>query len=260
MAIQTGENEQALRKILDMTRLISIVILIIHFYYYCYIAFAGWGLVSQFSDRLLGNIYNTGLFRSFHHSKLIALGFLAISLLGAKGRKDEKLSYKTAFAYIITGLLLYFFSYLFMLLPTDISSKAALYMSLTSIGFLLVISGGTLLSRIIKNRLNTKDIFNRENETFPQEERLLENEYSINLPARYRLKNKIRYSKINVINPFRGLLLLGSPGSRWGGEENPEKAILLFATSSRSISAKVLQCSYMTSSLMISQRLFTTPG
>jgi len=213
MAMQTGENEQALRKILDMTRLIAIVILIIHFYYYCYGAFAAWGLVSEFSDRLLGNIRNTGMFRHFHNSKLIALGFLAISLLGARGGKDEKLGYRTAFAYIITGLLLYFVSYLCMSLRMDVQEKAAVYMGVTSIGFLLVLSGGTLLSRIIKNKFNNKDIFNKENETFPQEERLLENEYSINLPARYLLKNKVRKSWINIINPFRAIMVLGTPGS-----------------------------------------------
>ena len=53
----TGENEQGLRKILDMTRLISIVILIIHFYYYCYIAFQSWELTAPLADRILGNIH-----------------------------------------------------------------------------------------------------------------------------------------------------------------------------------------------------------
>ena len=77
----------------------------------------------------------------------------------------------------------------------------------------MILSGGTLLSRIIKNKLNHKDIFNKENETFPQEERLLENEYSINLPARYHLKDKVRNSWINIINPFRALMVLGTPGS-----------------------------------------------
>ncbi|MGN6541453.1 MAG: conjugal transfer protein MobC [Ginsengibacter sp.] len=213
MAVQTGENEQALRKILDMTRLISIVILVIHFYYYCYAAFLQWGLSSTFSDRILGNIYRTGLFSYFTKSKLISLGFLMISLLGAKGRKDEKLNHKTAFAYIITGLLLYFFSYLSLLLKLPVQEKAMVYIGITSIGFLLVLSGGTLLSRIIKSKLNNKDIFNKENETFPQEERLLENEYSINLPARYKLKNKVRNSWINIINPFRAMMVLGTPGS-----------------------------------------------
>lgn len=213
MAVQTGENEQALRKILDMTRLISIVILVIHYYYYCYAAFQEWGLSSTFSDRILGNIYRTGIFSNFVKSKLIALGFLVISLLGAKGRKDEKLNYKTAFAYLITGLLLYFASYLSMMLQLPAQEKAIVYISITAIGFLLVLSGGTLLSRIIKSKFNNKDIFNKENETFPQEERLLENEFSINLPARYHLKNKIRNSWINIINPFRAIMVLGTPGA-----------------------------------------------
>jgi hypothetical protein len=213
MAMQTGENEQALRKILDMTRLISIIILVIHFYYYCYAAFREWHLVSGFSDKIMGNIHHTGLFSNFHKSKLFALGFLMISLIGAKGRKDEKLNYKTAFAYIITGTLIYFISYLSLYLKIEIVQAAIAYISITAVGFLLVLSGGTLLSRIIKNRLSDKDIFNTENETFPQEERLLENEYSINLPARYHLKDKVRNSWINIINPFRALMVLGTPGS-----------------------------------------------
>ncbi len=213
MAVQTGENEQALRKILDMTRLISILILVIHFYYYCYAAFQEWGLSSIFSDRILSNIYRTGIFSSFVKTKLIALGFLLISLLGAKGRKDDKLNYKTAFAYLITGLLLYFAGYLSLMFQLPVQERAIIYICITATGFLLILSGGTLLSRIIKNKFNNKDIFNKENETFPQEERLLENEYSINLPARYRLKNKIRNSWINIINPFRAIMVLGTPGA-----------------------------------------------
>ena len=213
MAIQTGENEQALRKILDMTRLISIVILLLHFYFYCYTAFKEWGFVSSFSDTILGNIHHTGMFSNFHKSKVFALFFLLISLLGAKGRKDEKLNHKTAFAYIITGVLIYFLSFLSLYLKADSTKVAIAYISISCIGFLLMLSGGTLLSRIIKNRLNNKDIFNKENETFPQEERLLENEYSINLPARYHLKDKVRNSWINIINPFRALMVLGTPGS-----------------------------------------------
>jgi len=211
--MQTGENEQALRKILDMTRLISIAVLVLHFYYYCYTAFEQWHFTVTLTDRLLGNIRNTGLFNNFHTSKLFALGFLTISLMGARGRKDEKLNYKTAFAYIITGLLIYFLSYLSLLLKMALTTAAMLYIGITAIGFMLVLSGGTLLSRVIQQKLNNKDIFNKENETFPQEERLLENEFSINLPAQYNLKGKTRKSWINIINPFRALMVLGSPGA-----------------------------------------------
>lgn len=213
MGMQTGENDQALRKILDMTRLISIVLLGIHFYYYGYTAFKYWELTSEFSDRILENIYKTGLLSNFHKSKFFALGFLLISLLGSKGRKDEKLQLKTALYYIMAGLALYFLSYLFLLTILDLPVKVLGYILFTSTGYLITLSGGTLLSRIIDKKLNSKDIFNRENETFPQEERLLENEYSINLPAQYYLKDKIRKSWINIINPFRSLLVAGTPGS-----------------------------------------------
>ncbi len=71
---------------------------------------------------------------------------------------------------------------------------------------------GTRLSRLLILKLGG-DIFNKDNETFPQEERKLENEFSINLPAQYYLKGKTRNSWINTINPFRGSLILGTPGS-----------------------------------------------
>ena len=95
--MQTGENEQGLRKILDLTRMISIAILFIHFYYYCYGAFRVWELRSVITDRLLQNIFKTGLFSNFNKSKVIALVVLTISLFGARGKKNERATFKTAF-------------------------------------------------------------------------------------------------------------------------------------------------------------------
>ncbi|PTS95664.1 conjugal transfer protein TraG [Pedobacter sp. HMWF019] len=211
--MQTGENEQALRKILDMTRLIAVILLSLHFYYYCYRAFLDWHLTSSFTDRVLGNIRNTGLLRNFHISKCWALALLVISLIGARGKKDEKMSFKTAFGYIITGLSIYFVSFLALHIPLPFTTVTIIYIGITSLGFLLILSGGTLLSRIIKGSLNNNDIFNSENETFPQEERLLEDDYSVNLPAIYNLRGKMRKSWINFINIARGVLVLGTPGS-----------------------------------------------
>src|SRR5436190_17495172 len=210
--MNTGENEQGLRKILDLTRMISIAVLLIHFYYYCYSAFQHWEIRSDITDRLLQNIYNTGLFSGFQKSKLIALIVLIISLFGARGRKNEKLGFKTAAIHISIGLILYFASYLIFNFISDKQDLALAYMGVTITGFILVLTGGTLLSRIISLRLNNS-VFNTLNETFPQEERLLDNEFSINLPARYNLKGKFRKSWINIINPFRALLIMGSPGS-----------------------------------------------
>ncbi|MNX58434.1 Type IV secretory system Conjugative DNA transfer [compost metagenome] len=153
-----------------------------------------------------------GLFHHFYISKTAALFLLLISLIGAKGKKNEKLKLSVALRQFIAGFIIYALSYLLLKLDAAPQVLAGLYMSITSIGYLLILYGGNLLSRIIQGRLDT-DIFNKLQETFPQEERLLENEYSINLPARYDLKGKIRKSYINIINPFRALLVAGTPGA-----------------------------------------------
>jgi hypothetical protein len=210
--MNTGEDLNGLRKIIDMTRLISIVILAIHFYSSCYLAFQQWHWTAAIVTRVVTNIAKTGLFRSNIKPKLAALLFLIISLIAAKGRKDEKIQLNSIIAYLLSGLLIYFISVLCFKLDVRPGLIAISYMGLTMTGYMLILTGGGLLSRLIKNGLN-KDIFNTENETFPQEERLLQNEYSVNLPAKYNLKGKVRNSWINFINPFRGILVAGTPGA-----------------------------------------------
>lgn len=210
--IGTGENEMGLRKTLDMTRFAAIFILLLHFYFYCYKAFEQWQLTNQITDRLLKNIIHTGLFNHVITSKLIALGLLVISLMGAKGKKDEKLQPKIIGWYIGIGLLFYFLGSSLLQLNYTVETITIIYMSVTSFGFLLILAGGNLLSRLIRVKLS-KDVFNQLNETFPQEERKIINPYSINLLAQYNLKGKYRNSWINFINPFRGLLITGSPGA-----------------------------------------------
>lgn len=209
---KSGDNELGLRKIMDMTRMISIVILLLHFYANCYGAFKSWHLTHPIGDKFLINLGRTGLFNSFHKSKLIALGLLLLSLLGTKGRKTDMLNYRISIAYLLTGLLLYFISALVLHIEASVEIISVIYMGITSLGYILIITGGALLTRIIKLKL-AGDTFNKLNESFPQEERLLQNEYSVNLPARYYLKGKLRASWINIINPFRGTVVTGSPGS-----------------------------------------------
>jgi len=212
MSSGTGENEVELRKMLDFTRLAAVIVLLLHFYYTCYAAFKEWKLTAGITDRLLLNIAHTGLFKEAYIAKLAALGLLVISLMGAKGRKDEKLQLKFAVGWLVIGLLFYFLSGVLFRLEIAAATIAMSYMAITGCGFLCILTGGTLLSRLIKVNLSG-DIFNELNESFPQEERNLTNEYSINLPAVYNLKGKPRRSWINIINPFRGLLVTGSPGA-----------------------------------------------
>jgi hypothetical protein len=213
MAIHTGENEQGLRGIIDLTRAFSFLVLFLHFYYFCGKAFASWGLTATLSDRIMIFLARTGMFNRFETSKWITLGFLLISLLAVKGKKEENLRARSALAMMGIGLVIYFGGYFCIFLDLGICALALLYMFLTLTGYILVLAGGTLLSRVVRTRITSSEYFNRANETFPQEERLLVNDFSVNLPATYRLRGKTRKSWVNIINPRRGLLVMGSPGS-----------------------------------------------
>jgi YWFCY protein len=171
--MNTGEDIQGLRKITDFTRLISIFILAIHFYLCCYTAFTQWNLTAEITDRLIANIAKTGLFKGIWKPKLAALLLLVISLIAVKGKKDEKIQHSTIVAYLLTGLLLYFVSILCLYLYAPPKIIAVSYITVTAIGYLLILTGGNYLSRLIRDGIN-KDVFNSENETFPQEERLLD--------------------------------------------------------------------------------------
>jgi hypothetical protein len=162
----TGENEMGLRKILDITRFSSIIILLLHFYFYLYSAFKEFGFTTIITDRLLKNTANTGLFNNLYTSKLLALALLFISIMGAKGKKNEKLNSKTIVIYMASGLFFYFSSQLIFELNAKDQIIALAYIVSTGIGYLLFLTGGSYLSRLIQVKLS-KDVFNSLNETFP---------------------------------------------------------------------------------------------
>lgn len=210
--MSTGENEQDLRKILDMTRWLSIGMLLLHVYYFCYGFFLQLGWHTAITDRLIQGIARTGLFTSVTTSKILALLLLLVSLLGAQGRKQEDIRTSSLLWLLLGGLVIYFASSLLLTLRLGIRVTTYSYISTCALGYTLVLTGGTRASRLIHSQTNP-DVFNERNETFPQEERLLQNEYSVNFTGSYRLHEKVRKSRINIINPFRGLLVTGSPGA-----------------------------------------------
>jgi general stress protein CsbA len=109
--MQTGENEQALRKIIDFTRLISIAILIIHFYLSCYPAFQVIGLTKPLVNHILLPLSKMIIFARVLYAKLAALILLMISLIGSKGKKDESIKSSRIFIYCLTGLIIIFYQY-----------------------------------------------------------------------------------------------------------------------------------------------------
>ena len=91
-------------------------------------------------------------------------------------------------------------------------ANAAFYILTLSAGYICLLMGGVWMSRLLKNNL-MDDPFNNENESFQQETRLIENEYSINLPTKFYYNKQWNNGFANVVNPQRACICMGSPGS-----------------------------------------------
>ena len=107
---------------------------------------------------------------------------------------------------------MFFLNWWLLELPLPHTADTVFYIATLSVGYICMLIAGTWMSRLLKNNL-MDDVFNTENESFQQETRLIENEYSVNLPTRFYYKKKWNNGWINVVNPFRASLVLGTPSS-----------------------------------------------
>ena len=207
------DDLRALGKVMDFMRGISVIFLLINCYWFCYEAFQEWHFTLGIINKILMNFQRTtGLFSSILWTKLFCVVFLALSCLGTKGVKEEKITWKKIWAVLFSGFVFFFLNWWLLALPIGKIGAASLYIFTLSIGYICLLMGGVWMSRLLKNNL-MDDVFNTENESFMQETRLLENEYSVNLPTRFYYKKKWNNGWINVVNPFRASMVLGTPGS-----------------------------------------------
>ena len=207
------DDLRALGKIMDFLRAVSIILAIMNVYWYCYEAMHIWGVTIGVVDRILINFNRTGgLFHSILYTKLFSLLLLALSCLGTKGVKAEKMSWSKIWSVLAVGFCLFFLNWWILLLPISHFGNATMYIFTMTIGYICLLMGGLWMSRLLKHNL-MEDVFNNENESFMQETKLMENEYSVNLPTRFYYKKKWQRGWINVVNPFRATIVLGTPGS-----------------------------------------------
>ena len=207
------DDLRALGKIMDFLRAVSIILAIMNVYWYCYEAMHMWGVTIGVVDRILINFNRTGgLFHSILYTKLFSLLLLALSCLGTKGVKAEKMSWSKIWTVLVVGFCLFFLNWWILLLPISHLDNATLYIFTMTAGYICLLMGGLWMSRLLKHNL-MEDVFNNENESFMQETKLMVNEYSVNLPTRFYYKKKWNKGWINVVNPFRASMVLGTPGS-----------------------------------------------
>ena len=192
---------------------ISVIFLLINCYWFCYEAFQQWHFTLGIINKILINFQRTtGLFSSILWTKLFCVVFLALSCLGTKGVKEETITWPKIWTVLFSGFVFFFLNWWLLALPIGKIGAASLYIFTLSLGYICLLMGGVWMSRLLKNNL-MDDVFNTENESFMQETRLMENEYSVNLPTRFYYKKKWNKGWINVVNPFRASMVLGTPGS-----------------------------------------------
>ena len=211
--MQQEDDLRALAKIMEFGRAVSIFLLVVHVYVYCYPSITAWRLNLEVIDRILVNFNNTtGIFNCILWSKLLAVLLLAVSCLGTHGVKGEKITWPKIYAALVAGCVLFFLNWWLLELPLPHMANTAFYIFTLTAGYLALLMSGLWMSRLYRHNL-MEDVFNMENESFMQETRLMENEYSVNLPTRFYYKKRWNNGFVNIVNIFRACMVIGTPGS-----------------------------------------------
>ena len=211
--MQQEDDLRALAKIMEFGRAVSIFLLVVHVYVYCYPSITAWHLNLEVIDRILVNFNNTtGIFNCILWSKLLAVLLLAVSCLGTHGVKGEKITWPKIYAGLVAGCALFFLNWWLLKLPLPHMANTAFYIFTLTAGYLALLMSGLWMSRLYRHNL-MEDVFNMENESFMQETRLMENEYSVNLPTRFYYKKRWNNGFVNIVNIFRACMVIGTPGS-----------------------------------------------
>jgi len=211
--MQQEDDLRALAKIMEFGRAVSIFLLVVHVYVYCYPSITAWHLNLEVIDRILINFNNTtGIFNCILWSKLLAVLLLAVSCLGTHGVKGEKITWPKIYAALVAGCALFFLNRWLLELPLPHMANTAFYIFTLTAGYLALLMSGLWMSRLYRHNL-MEDVFNMENESFMQETRLMENEYSVNLPTRFYYKKRWNNGFVNIVNIFRACMVIGTPGS-----------------------------------------------
>ena len=211
--MQQEDDLRALAKIMEFGRAVSIFLLVVHVYVYCYPSITAWHLNLEVIDRILVNFNNTtGIFNCILWSKLLAVLLLAVSCLGTHGVKGEKITWPKIYAVLVAGCALFFLNWWLLKLPLPHMANTAFYIFTLTAGYLALLMSGLWMSRLYRHNL-MEDVFNMENESFMQEAGLMENEYSVSLPTRFYYKKRWNNGFVNIVNIFRACMVIGTPGS-----------------------------------------------
>lgn len=208
-----GDDPKALATTARIMQAIACAILLVNLYHFIHPALQGLGFTHPYLDGFLARLQaRHGLFTYTLPTKGLALLFLGLSVFGDHGRPKENATWKPIYVEILSGLILIGFNGWILELPVAAAAAGAVYAATLALGFGLCAAGAIGVGRMLTRGLGGDD-FNVENEAFRQETRLVATPESVNLPTRFYYRRRVRRGWINLVNPFRATMVLGTPGS-----------------------------------------------
>ena len=161
--MQQEDDLRGLAKVMEFMRAISIIFIVVHIYWFCYQAIVEMGINIGVVDKILLNFQNTaGLFSNLLVTKVFAIIFLALSCLGTKGVKNQKMTWQKIYATFLGGLVLFFMNWWLLDLPFSPIVNMVIYTITITAGYILLLMSGVWISRMFKHNL-MEDVFNVAN-------------------------------------------------------------------------------------------------
>lgn len=184
-----------------MFLLLSGAILLIILYYYAYPLWVSMGLRSGFTDSLMLTIYRGGSFSNPYAVRFVCLFFCGVAVIVRSGSSKDS-PWRKILIPLLSGVALFF--------AAPMLGNRWVFILTTFFGYCLFFVGAVLLGRKYRSfDAHLPDYW----DSFKQCEQLVSNPYSVNIPMKYQFKGKLHQGYINVVNPFRGSMVLGTPGS-----------------------------------------------
>lgn len=216
----THAEKEGRAKGVELLLSIALLLVFLHHYWYNNDLFSGIPSFGSFNPTALLNLV---LFRLnerydlFLHpliTKIVVFFLLILYSIGSRGKIDPSIKVKQVYLYASMGTVLYFLNIYFLYQSFLFSTQTAdiIYLFSNCIAIFWIIKAGQNASRIMFFK-NNNDIFNNENETFPQNEDFKENDDSIHFKTLYYYNKKWRDGWVNIVNPYRSNMILGTPGS-----------------------------------------------
>ena len=172
-------------------------------------------------SNILQSFAKMGVFFPPINAKLSTLVLITLVAIGTRAKKKRDLdATKEIFLPISVGLIMIISSLALVWGAGNPNLPYVVpYLNGYQLGYLLLSYAGTMItqkgadsiSKLMQTKMD-KDRWNTEEESFDQNRELVETPTSVNIPYKFRYKKQTHQGWMNI-DPFRGSMVIGVPGS-----------------------------------------------